>query len=311
MAYYEHLPICREAMEGAVYFENTLRHFSRYHKLLEVMIMNNKCFVIKTACLVTAMLFLFFTAAYAGNIDPDNDSSQWAWGENVGWFNFEPSEGIGVTAGDDYVAGYVWAENIGWINLSPDVENGGVTNDGYGELGGYAWGENVGWISFSCENTASCGTVDYGVTIDIDGNFNGWAWGENIGWINFDLTTQPDYKVQTSWEAGGTLITLASFTARPGSYQVTLKWKTASEIDNAGFNIYRSDSENGDYEQINDSLIPAEGSVTEGAVYEFVDEDVENRQVYRYMLEDIDLNGVSTIHGPVSATPRLIYGLGK
>jgi len=32
MAYYEHLPIYRKAMEVAVYFENTVRHFSRYHK---------------------------------------------------------------------------------------------------------------------------------------------------------------------------------------------------------------------------------------------------------------------------------------
>jgi hypothetical protein len=41
----------------------------------------------------------------------------------------------------------------------------------------------------------------------------------------------------------------------------------------------------------------------------FVDEDVENRRRYWYLLEDVDLDGVGTLHGPVSATPRLIYGL--
>jgi len=30
MAQYEHLPIYLKAMEVAVYFENTVRHFSRY-----------------------------------------------------------------------------------------------------------------------------------------------------------------------------------------------------------------------------------------------------------------------------------------
>ena len=151
----------------------------------------------------------------------------------------------------------------------------------------------------------------YAENIDPAENGHQWAWGENAGWINFDLTTQPDYKVQTSWEAGGTLITLASFTARPGSYQVTLEWETASEIDNAGFNIYRSDSKDGDYEQINDSLIVAEGSATEGSVYEFVDEDVEKRRRYWYLLEDVDLNGLSTVHGSVKTVPRLICDIIK
>jgi len=45
------------------------------------------------------------------------------------------------------------------------------------------------------------------------------------------------------------------------------------------------------------------GSPTEGAYYEFVDEDVRNRKTYYYMLEDIDFNGVPTIHEPESATP--------
>ena len=54
------------------------------------------------------------------------------------------------------------------------------------------------------------------------------------------------------------------------------------------------------------SLIPAQGSSTQGASYEFVDTDVKNRKTYYYKLEDIDLNGTSTMHGPVSATPRLL-----
>ncbi len=63
--------------------------------------------------------------------------------------------------------------------------------------------------------------------------------------------------------------------------------------------------------QINDDLILAEGSPTEGSAYEFIDSDVENRKTYSYKLEDIDLDGTSTMHGPVSAAPRLIYGLGR
>ena len=255
------------------------------------------------------MLFCHSTAR-AENVDPNDVGAQWAWGENVGWFNFDPDQGIGVTVGDSNVTGWVWAENIGWINLSPQ-QYGGVTNDGSGKLGGWAWGENVGWISFSCANTDSCGTVEYGVTINAEGKFDGYAWGENISWINFSIVSQPDYRVQTAWENAPTLITLASFTATPKAGQFILTWSTASEIDNAGFNIYRAESEDGEYIEINDSLIPVKGSSTQGANYEFIDNDVKNRKTYFYKLEDIDLNGKSTMHGPVSATPRLIYGLVK
>jgi hypothetical protein len=101
-----------------------------------------------------------------------------------------------------------------------------------------------------------------------------------------------------------TLIGLSSFTAAPSDRAVILKWTTASEIDNAGFNIYRAESESGEYVKINASLIPAEGSATQGATYQFIDENVRNRTTYYYKLEDIDLNATSTMHGPVSATVK-------
>ena len=34
-----------------------------------------------------ALCLLSATLATAENIDPDNDNSQYAWGENVGWIN--------------------------------------------------------------------------------------------------------------------------------------------------------------------------------------------------------------------------------
>jgi len=111
----------------------------------------------------------------------------YAWGENIGWINFNPSQGEGVTVTDSAVTGYAWGENVGWINLSPTY--GGVTNDGSGNLSGYAWGENVGWINFN--PTGSQVIID-GST----GNFSGYAWGENVGWVNFGCTY---CNLNTSW----------------------------------------------------------------------------------------------------------------
>jgi hypothetical protein len=139
------------------------------------------------------MLVGFLTAcpvnSYAENIDPNEDGSQYAYGENVGWLNFEPNipaPNVGATVSEEKLTGFIWAENIGWINLDPNDSdpNTGVSNDGAGNLSGLAWGENVGWLNFNPQ--VSGDPTHYGVTIDFEGNFDGYAWGENIGWINFN-----------------------------------------------------------------------------------------------------------------------------
>jgi hypothetical protein len=158
------------------------------------------------AAAVAAALGAAVAIAAAENVDPNNNNSQFAWGENVGWINAEPAGGSGVQVSGTKLTGYMWGENIGWINMH--CENNatcgtvgfGVTNDGAGNLGGYAWGENVGWISFSCQNNPStcASTGNYGVTINpVTGIFSGYAWGENIGWISFFDDSPVAYQVQT------------------------------------------------------------------------------------------------------------------
>ncbi len=144
---------------------------------------------------ILGLLLLGANTALAENIDPDNDGSQYAYGQNVGWLNFEPNvaePNVGATVSEEKLTGFIWAENIGWINLDPndDDPNTGVSNDGSGHLSGLAWGENVGWINFNPE--VSGDPNHYGVTIDFDGNFDGYAWGENIGWINFNPEVSGD-----------------------------------------------------------------------------------------------------------------------
>ena len=179
------------------------------------MLLQAKGIIMRSAFSILIFGFIMFLSlvflcetGHAENIDPDNDDSQYAYGENVGWFNAEPSGdgGPGVEVADSKLTGYIWAENIGWISLSCENTSScgtvdyGVTNDGSGNLSGYAWGENVGWINFSCENTGSCSTVDFGVIIDpFTGEFSGQAWGENIGWTTFRSTGSVPFGVTTSW----------------------------------------------------------------------------------------------------------------
>lgn len=132
-------------------------------------------------------ILLIPAVVLALNID---STYKYAWGENIGWVNFGTTEGD-VDVSTSAVDGYAWGENVGWISLTCDntsscgTVNYGISRSG-DALSGYAWGENVGWISFACENTSSCGTVDYGVEVDsATGDFSGYAWGENVGWLNF------------------------------------------------------------------------------------------------------------------------------
>ena len=103
----------------------------------------------------------------------------------------------------------------------------------------------------------------------------------------------------------GTLIELEYLDATGQDGAVLIQWGTASEIDNEGFNILRSTEEYGVYVRINDTLIPAEGGPLSGADYEYTDNDVENDTTYWYKLEDVDVTGLGTMHGPVSATPSV------
>ncbi len=97
-----------------------------------------------------------------------------------------------------------------------------------------------------------------------------------------------------------TRVSLSELEAKPSDREVELKWKTESETDNAGFNVWRAEG----FIKINDGIIPAWGSPTEGSTYDFLDEWVINGKRYFYLLEDIDNKGISTFHGPVKAVPR-------
>ncbi len=96
---------------------------------------------------------------------------------------------------------------------------------------------------------------------------------------------------------------LSDFHAIAGNERITLKWITESEIDNLGFNIYRSVQSNSQYTIINNQLIPGAGNSSSKKDYEFTDLDVINGITYRYKLEDVDFAGNGKLHGPVSAIP--------
>jgi hypothetical protein len=96
-----------------------------------------------------------------------------------------------------------------------------------------------------------------------------------------------------------TAITLASFNAQGENNSVRVDWETGQEINNLGFNLYRSTSPAGPFVKINDSLIPGLIYSVKGKSYSYIDTAVTPGKLYYYKLEDIDASGTQTFHGPV------------
>lgn len=104
---------------------------------------------------------------------------------------------------------------------------------------------------------------------------------------------------------GATAVTLSSFAglADPnGSANIMLKWTTGSEVQTAGFNIYRSEQADGPYTRINAQLIPAAQDQVAGGSYQFTDQNIAAGKTYYYQLEDVEFAGTGTRHAPVAVT---------
>jgi CSLREA domain-containing protein len=104
-------------------------------------------------------------------------------------------------------------------------------------------------------------------------------------------------------QAVTTAVKVLSFAAVGRDRATDLSWATASELDNLGFHLYRSTSASGPFNRITSAVIPGLGSSAVGTGYSYRDSGLTNGVTYFYKLEDIDTSGVTTLHGPVSATP--------
>ena len=119
-----------------------------------------------------------------------------------------------------------------------------------------------------------------------------------IAWF-YGLTLLGD---PTLYVPSDTYIDLVSFEAKPLPTEVELSWETASEVENAGFVLFRSrDRDGSDAIQVSPGMIPSDGTLTAGAHYVYKDLETERGVKYYYWLIDVDTDGRWTTHGPASA----------
>ncbi len=134
----------------------------------------------------------------------------------------------------------------------------------------------------------------------------------NTATVTADQTDPTPANNSSTWTesiAAPTRITLQSFSAhsgadRNGANRVVLTWKTGGEAHSLGFNVYRE--QNGNRVRMNPSIIAGSALLMSGALpkhagrsYAWIDPSAGMAES-SYWLEDIDVNGTRTLHGPVS-----------
>ena len=180
----------------------------------------------------------------------------------------------------DYVIVEGTKDGINWLPLL----------DGYDARFDAAWSSGGTGDStlfrnhmFNIEDTFNAGdTVIFRFRLFADAASNGWGWA--IDNLNIQGTPVP--------------VELASFTANNVENKVTLSWETATEKNNAGFDIERS-ADNKTFSKI--ANIPGRGTTTERQSYSYVDNSSSGGKLY-YRLKQIDFNGSFTYSNTLEVT---------
>ena len=107
-------------------------------------------------------------------------------------------------------------------------------------------------------------------------------------------------------------VELSHFSARLVEDKIVINWTTESELNNAGFNIYRSTARTGNFRLINTKLIKGAGTTGEKSTYQFIDTTAKLNVSYYYRIEDIDFGGkrerlaTRPVRGVFSPTNKVI-----
>jgi hypothetical protein len=167
--------------------------------------------------------------------------------------------------------GFNGGNTITWTgNCQTPGGDGGLS----GGTPGGAGGKGAGFTDVNCNITDPAGNGENYGGGGGGGNGNGGIPGTGIGGY-----------VLISW---GTIpVELASFTAEAINDEVVLKWQTATETNNQGFEIERS-LDNINYNNI--GFVPGFGTTTENKSYNYTDSEVTSGS-YTYRLKQIDFDG--------------------
>ena len=120
------------------------------------------------------------------------------------------------------------------------------------------------------------------------------------------------------WKKGGPLpVQLSSFRAERTEQGALIQWTTESELENAGFNVLRSETKTGVFTVITPRMLQGAGTTSERSTYEYVDPTAKEHVGYYYRLEEVSFSGVQQpvatrrLRGHVSAANRHLTTFGS
>jgi uncharacterized repeat protein (TIGR01451 family) len=209
-----------------------------------------------------------------------------------------------------------------WMDFTDDIGSGAgmsYADGNFTNTGGY---DTYGAYSEYVVQNRLVITGMSGVTVTVPAGLNSGA--TNLYYFRFRLSPPVDGLctdpiAPTGFVSGGevedyrfelmdapTAVQLLLFEAAGYGDHVLIEWTTAQELDNVGFNLYRTDVPSfDDSSRVDLGLIPAQrpGQIL-GGDYAHTDSRAEGgtASTYYYWLEDVDFNGLSTRHEPVSAS---------
>jgi len=263
------------------------------------------------------------SAVNKGIIRPQGGSGTWALTAtsgtvNLNGFHFDYIDTNGI--------------NIGGSTVLQALDGGQLTNlsTSYGSVNAIQLNTtgsiplqstNVAWTwgAFNSFNPATAGTPSptdpytlvsstgcSGQTID----FTGWTgdWFESQ--TTFDVTDRISASGCTvNMAAAASSVALRSLEAIPYNAAIDIRWETNSEQNHLGFNVYRADESSDEFQQVNTEIIRNFNNAGQArGTYRFIDNDVNNDETYYYYIEDLEISGKRTLHGPVNATPNASLG---
>jgi len=163
-------------------------------------------------------------------------------------------------------------------------------------------GNSVTYNSFSSSISTS-GTY-YFLTADVDAGATGALQGmivtnANLTISNGSLTGNINNAPLSNSDVS-LPVSLASFIASMQGKTIVLNWLTASETDNLGFTLERSEDEKVSWQVIasykTDKTLESYGNTTDQSEYTFTDNTIEAGQSYYYRLSDENIKGELTSH---------------